>query len=105
MSTIGASLRKKPQFQVQEIKESFSDIIDKLEAAPPNVILFDLAASQPDFAIPLLQKHPEIVLIGIDLSNNKMLVLSGAQSQLLTPKDLMDVIEGEKPKEVSTVLD
>ena len=54
MSTVAASLQQSPEFQVQEIKGKSSDIIDKLEAAPPEVILFDLSAAQPDFAVPLL---------------------------------------------------
>lgn len=94
MSTIGASLKQKPEFQVQEVKGLFPDIMDKLDAAPPDVILFDLAAAQPDFAIPLLRRHPTIRLIEVDLTNNKMLLLSGEQSRLMTMDDLTQIIEG-----------
>ena len=94
MSTIGASLQQKPEFQVQEIKGLFSDIMDKLDAAPPDVILFDVASAQPDFAIPLLRKHPTILLIEVDLTNNKMLLLSSEQSRLMTTDDLAQVIDG-----------
>ncbi len=94
MSTIGASLQKRPEFQVQEIKGLLANIIDKLEAAPPDAILFDLDAAQPDFAIPLLRNHPTIMLIGVDVKSNKMLVLLGEQSRLLTADDLVKVIEG-----------
>jgi hypothetical protein len=94
MSTIGAILHEKPEFQVKEIKGLLPDIIDKLDAAPPDAILFDLAAAQPPFAIPLLRKHPTMILIGVDLMNNKMMVLSGEQSGLLTTDDLVQVIQG-----------
>lgn len=94
MSTIGASLQQKPEFQVQEIKGSIPAMLDKLKAAPPDVILFDLVEPQPQFAIPLLRNHPRIMLIGVDLSSHKMLVLSGEQSRLLTVDDLVQVIEG-----------
>ena len=94
MSTIGASLQQKPEFQVQEIKGLFSDIMDKLDAAPPDVILFDVASAQPDFAIPLLRKHPTILLIEVDLTNNKMLLLSSEQSRLMTTDDLAQIIDG-----------
>jgi hypothetical protein len=94
MSIIGASLREKPEFQVEQIQGSLPDIIDKLEAPPPDVILFDLAVAQPHFAIPLLRNHPTIMLIGVDLKSNKMLVLFGEQSRLLTADDLVQVIEG-----------
>jgi hypothetical protein len=94
MSTIGASLQEKPEFEVQQIQGLLPDIIDKLEAPPPDVILFDLAAAQPHFAIPLLRNHPAIMLIGVDVKSNKMLVLFGEQSRLLTADDLVQVIEG-----------
>jgi len=94
MATIGASLQEKPEFQVQQIEGLLPDIIDKLDAAPPDAILFDLAKAQPHFLIPLLRNHPKIMLIGVDLESNKMLVLSGEQSRLLTADDLVQVIEG-----------
>jgi hypothetical protein len=92
MSTIGASLQQRPEFQVQRIEGLVSEILAKLDAAPPDVILFDLAAVMPDFAIPLLHTHPTIMLIGIDLVTNKMLVLSCEESRLLTADDLVKVI-------------
>jgi len=92
MSTIGASLEQKPEYQVQRIDGLLSEIAAKLDAAPPDVILFDLAGARPDFAIPLLKSYPMITLVGIDLAGNKMLVLSCEQSRLLTAEDLMKVI-------------
>lgn len=94
MSSIGASLKEKPEFQVKEVKTLLPDLLDKLEVAPPDVILFDLAQGQPYFAISLLRNHPRILLIGIDLMGNKMLVLSGKQSRLLTAEDLVQVMKG-----------
>jgi DNA-binding NarL/FixJ family response regulator len=94
MSAIAASLHEKPEFEVQKIGGSLPDIIDRINAAPPDVILFDLDAGNPHFAIPLLRNHPKIMLIGVDLMDHKMLMLSGEQSRLLTAQDLMQVIAG-----------
>jgi hypothetical protein len=93
MSTIGASLQRKPEFQLATLKEGLPGILAGLETAPPDVILFDLGAAQPDFVIPLLRRHPKILLIGVDLTNNTLLVLSGKPSGLLTVEDLVTVIE------------
>jgi hypothetical protein len=93
MSTIGASLQQKSHILVSQMEGLLCDNLEKLNAAPPDVILFDLASGQPDFAIPLLRKHPTIVLIGVDLTSNRMLVLSGEQSRLLTADDLVKVVE------------
>src|SRR5512138_2655757 len=92
MSAIGATLRDNPRFQVQTLKGSLPELLDDLP--PPTAILFDLAASSPPtFAIPLLQKHPAIVLIGVDLTTSRMLVVSGEHSRLLTMDDLVQVID------------
>jgi DNA-binding NarL/FixJ family response regulator len=103
MSTICASLREKPGFQVQQVEGFLPEIIQELELSPPDVILFDLAAAQPHFAIPLLRQHPTIKLIGIDLMSNAMLLFSSQQSRLLTADDLAQVIEGFIPPHVSPV--
>ncbi len=92
MSSFCASLQKRPEFELQDLKGWSSDGIDTFAAVLPDAILFDLAAGQPDFAIPLLQKNPTILLIGVDLASHKMLVLSGEQSCLLTADDLMHVL-------------
>ncbi len=94
MSTVGASLRNQPKFQIQEIERLLPDTLRKLHASPPDVILFNIAATRPGFAITLLESHPKIMLIGVDITRNKMLVLSGEQSQFLTVDDLVHVIEG-----------
>ena len=93
MSAIAARLQEKPEFQVSQIQGLIPDIIEKLEATFPDVIMFDLAVAQPKFAISLLHNHPTLTLIGVDLASNKMLVLSGQQSSLLTADDLVKVIE------------
>jgi len=95
ISAIAACLQEKPEFEVQRIAEPFSDLIDRIKGAPPDVILFNLDEGNIPFAIPLLRNHPKIMLIGVDLIDHKMLMLSGEQSRLLTEQDLMRVIGGD----------
>ncbi len=92
VTTIGASLQGRSDFQLMQVEPSIPDVVQRLEAAAPNVILFDLSSAQPDVAVPLLQRHPGLLLIGVDLVGQKMLVLSGEQSRLLTTEDLVQVI-------------
>jgi hypothetical protein len=93
MSTIGATLKERPGFQVEEVQGLLPDQLGGTEATPPDVILFDLAQGQLHFAISLLRHHPRVMLIGIDLWGNSMLVLSGKQSRLLTAEDLLQVMK------------
>jgi hypothetical protein len=93
MSAIAARLQEKPEFEISQIQRMMPENIEKLEASPPDVIVFDSAAGQPQFAIPLLNMHPQLVLVGVDLTSSKMLVLSGQKSRFLTAEDLVKVIE------------
>jgi len=92
ISAIGASLRQNPMVDVQTIEDSLPGIIEGPDAALPDVILFDIAATPPQFAIRLISTHPFITLIGVDLAKNEMLVLYGKQRRLLTAEDLMQAI-------------
>jgi len=71
MSTVAASLQQRPGFQVQEIEGKSSDTVDRLEAAPPDVILFSLSEAQPGFAVLLLRNHCRMLLVEVDLMNTK----------------------------------
>jgi len=93
LSAIAASLQERPEFEVQEIEGLLPKIIDKLGAALPDVILFDLATDEPHLAIHLVHAHPSAIAIGIDLANEEMLVLSGKRCRLLETEDLVQVIE------------
>ena len=94
VSTVGANLQGRVGFQIFQIDPLFPDALQKLDAARPDVVLFDLASTQPDFTIPVLRKHPGLLLIGVDLRSDKMLVMSGEESRLLTTDDLVQVIVG-----------
>jgi hypothetical protein len=93
MSSIGTTLHNETGFHVQEFREKLPGSPAKPDADPPDVILFDLLAAQPDFAFSLLRDHPATILIGIDLNRNEMLVLTGATTPLKTADDLFQAIE------------
>ena len=98
VSTVGANLRGRVEFQILQIDPLLPDALQRLEAARPDVILFDLAGTQPDFTISVLRKHPGLMLIGVDLRTDKMLVVSGEESRLLTRDDIVHMIETGKPR-------
>lgn len=94
VSTVGANLRGRVELQIVQIDPLHPDALQRLDAARPDAVLFDLAGTEPDFTIALLRKHPGLVLIGVDLGSNKMLVMSSEESRLLTTDDLMRVMGG-----------
>lgn len=93
MLGIEASLKECPSIEVIRIDGPSNNAMQCLEALSPDVITFDLEFGLPEFAIPLLQKHPDLMLIGLYAASDKVLVLSGEQPKVLTMSDLVQVIE------------
>lgn len=103
MSSLGAALQKNPEFQVRHLQGSSIEIVTRLEEDPPNVILFDVAAAEPNFAVSLLWKYPAITVIGVDLAKGTMLLLSGSHSRLLTMENLVEVMKEGGSKNVKDI--
>jgi hypothetical protein len=97
MSTIGKSLQERTPFQIHQIDHEFPDLREMSDSQNPDVILFDLASAPSDLPLSWLRKHSAYVMIGVDIENSKMLVLSGAQSRLLTTDDLVKAIKNGIP--------
>ncbi len=97
VSTVGANLRGRAEFQILQIDPLLPDALQRLDAARPDVVLFDLAGAKPDFTVAVLRKYPGLLLIGVDLKTDKMLVMSGEESRLLTTEDLVHMMETGRP--------
>jgi len=68
-----------------------------LEQMYAGVVVFDRLATRPDFAIPLLDRYPEVLFVGADPSGDRLLVLSGRQNQPESAAELLELIAGEAP--------
>ena len=98
VSTVGANLQGRIGLQILQIDPLHPDAFQRLDEARPDVVLFDLAGPQPDFTIAVLRKNPGLLLIGVDLVSDKMLVMSGEESRLLTTDDLLHMVEAGKSR-------
>lgn len=88
----------KSEFQRREspavitVEAGHPDASGHISALNPRAVLFDLAAAQPDFAISLLREQPGLLLIGVDPSSDRLLVLCGRPAQASSMSDLVEVI-------------
>jgi hypothetical protein len=98
VSTVGAGLRGRAGFQTLQIDPLLPDAMQRLEAARPDAVLFDLESTRPDFTITALRKTPGLLLIGVDLRTGKMLVMSSEESRLLTVDDLEGIIRTRRSR-------
>jgi hypothetical protein len=98
VSSIGASLQGRADLQVSSVDATRPQAEERLRALHPDVVIFDLAAARPEFAIDLWQAQPHLLLIGVDLLTHQALMLSGQPARLLTLDDLLEVIKDEERK-------
>jgi hypothetical protein len=88
----------KTEFQHHELPEVITveagrpDAPTRICALKPRAVLFDLTVAQPDFAVLLLRKQPDLLLIGVDPSSDELLVLCSHPARALSMSDLVEVI-------------
>jgi hypothetical protein len=95
VSAIAAGLTSRPGRRVIRVDSTSPAAAGRLRRLRPDVILFDLAAAQPEETISLMKDLPDLLLIGIDLANHKALVLSGEQPKLFTTDDFVRLIDAQ----------
>jgi hypothetical protein len=76
------------------IAANTSTLTQSLDELAPAAVAFDLGEMPGDLAISLLRDRPELVLIGVDPSSDRMLLLSGRQEQPVSAAELLQAITG-----------
>ena len=93
IASIQASLSNTADLDVVRLETSLPDSLARLTKLAPDVVIFDVAEKNSEFAMAVLQAHPGLPLIGLDLGRaNEVLVLSGQQRRAFTANDLTEVI-------------
>ena len=65
-----------------------------ITAHHPAAVIFDRCLAEPDFTLALLEEQPDLILIGVDPSSNKVFVLSGREEQPASPAELLRALLG-----------
>jgi hypothetical protein len=100
VSSIGASLQACPDLQILPVDPSMPGLKLHLAAVQPDVIIFDLAVSQPEWLLALWKVQPHLLLVGVDLAKSQALLFSSQPAQVFTTVDLLQVIAshaGDEP--------
>jgi hypothetical protein len=94
MAGLAASLNANPDVTVSRIPANMATLSPGLDEIAPAVVVFDLGEMPGDLAISLLRDRPELTLIGVDPSSDRMLVLSGREEQPVSAAELLQAITG-----------
>jgi len=94
LGSIGASLRRLSQFKVTTLNPSLPEAL-KLDAADPDILLFDLETTHAEAVFSLLKTNPRLLLIGISPDINLVKIYSGRQVRELSTQSLLELIKSE----------
>ena len=94
VSSIGASLNQFADLQIFALDPSMPDPKNQLLDLQPDIILFDLASTEPSWLITLWKEQPELLLIGVDQEKSSALMFSSQPARLMTTDDLLEAITG-----------
>lgn len=94
MATVTASLNADQSLEVICVDPRSPTAPQYLRELNPAVIAFDLNDPPQTMEAILLRKRPEVLLIGVDPTNDEILVLSSRQQQARSASDLIGVIQG-----------
>jgi DNA-binding NarL/FixJ family response regulator len=94
MAGLAASLQANPDVDVSRIPANPAALSQSLDELAPAVVAFDLGGMPGDLAISLLRDRPELILVGVDPSSERMLLLSGRQERPVSAAELLQAITG-----------
>lgn len=81
-----------------------ADAVELIRAHDPRALLFDLGVTLPGFLLELLREQPGMLLVGVDASSDKLLLLSARARPALSIADLIAVIKKGDPVVKSAAL-
>jgi hypothetical protein len=96
LSSVGATLRARPDLQVLVVDATAPGAAERLKALAADAVIFDQATTPPQVAIPLCEANPDLLLIAVDFRTGQALVLSSQSSPVLTADDLVHVIDAHR---------
>ena len=77
------------------------DVLDSgecLESLNPDLIVFELDSPWSSSILSLIKEQPDILLVGLDLSHSRAIVLNSHQHLTQTMNDLCQVVQAEANK-------
>lgn len=91
LASLASRLGANPRLRVVTVEGP--SIESALASLDPDVLMVDLDTVEVDRALALLAGRPDVLLVGLEASGARLLVLSGAQARTLGSDDLVGLIE------------
>jgi hypothetical protein len=95
LALVANSLAKSPHLHVIHAS-TWKEIKAYAEESNPQVLIFDLTDACQRRVLPLLVRHPHLLLIGLDAERNHAVLLSGQETHSFTMKQIQELVEGDE---------
>ncbi len=92
LGSLEVSLQRSPQFEVIYLRSPLPGTAEFL-ALTPEVIIFDLEATQSEALFSLLDDCPKVLLVGLNPDTNLVKIWAGRQLQELSTQGLLKIID------------
>ncbi len=90
LASVGAHLERRTGIHVVTVEED--GLETALKTLAPDVLMVDLHSIDVASALPVLDAHPELLLVGLEPSGARLVVLSGRHARTMTTEELMGLI-------------
>jgi hypothetical protein len=95
IDTVEATLGDNQDLGVVRMHTTVTDVGERLKSLNPDVIIFDLDGPHSQFVLPFLRERPGVPLLGLDITCNRVIGLTGQHYTTLTMNDLTHVIQAQ----------
>ncbi len=97
LAGVQASLGAAPNLEIIPLNGSLAELAESLHDLQPAAVIFDLDSVQPGLPAAILQQ-PGLMLIGVDPSSSRLVVLSSLQERAMGAADVVGVIHRKSVK-------
>jgi hypothetical protein len=99
LAAVGRALSARGTLRVVPLDPSQPTALGVLDSLRPCSVILDLSAVTLEAAIALVHGRPDVLLIGLDPSGDRLLMLSGEQAHAMTTEGIVRLIEAGVPSQ------
>ena len=99
MDSVAVSLAGRQMLGMIRVDPCVADITERLEFLNPDLIIFEFDTPQLSLVLSLLREQPNTLLLGLDLTTSRVIVLNSQHHTTRTMGDLCQVVQAAASKD------
>ena len=95
MDGVAAGLCASQSLSYMRILDTVPDLRECLQSLQPDMVIFDWDTPEAQLIVSVLRDQPGVTLLGLDVHNRKVIIVSSHQYTPLSVTDLVQVIQSQ----------